>query len=598
VAEPADTTDEKSLTRAEARRTFRRLLPFVRPHRRTLTGALLTVFVIVVCHLAGPMALAWFIDDGVIGGDRSIFLMAAALYFLTFLVAAGTGYLQFFVLSRMGLRIITALKEKVFGHVLRLSTRFHDRNPVGKLIARTESDAETVKELFSHVAVQIVQNAITFTATLAVMLVIDWRVAGILLLLVPVLAVAAWWFLKTIRPIYREGRKRYAELTGMITEYVQGVPVVQQFDQKERALRLLDEKNDAKFRWDLKAWYLDYSFWGVFLLAEGVAVAAILWFGSGQLLAGEIKLGVLVMFLEYTRRVFEPIIVLGEQLNQVQRALASADRVFDILDTQSDVSDAPEATGTIRLDREIRLEDVSFSYDGKMKALDGVSLTVAKGERVALVGPSGGGKTTLVGLLCRFLDPTDGRVLVDGRDLRSATQKAWRERIGLVLQDIYLFPGTVLDNLRVLDDKIPQGAVERAARAVTADRFIETLPGGYRADLAERGANLSLGERQVLSFARALTSDPDLLILDEATSSVDSETESRIQRSLDSLLEGRTAVIVAHRLSTVRKVDRILVVKGGKIVEEGSHEELYARDGLYRELYDLQTVGNGRGGRP
>jgi ABC-type multidrug transport system fused ATPase/permease subunit len=589
--------EEDDQPRINARSTLRRLLPWVRPHWRVFAAAAVTVSIITACELAGPWLLGRIIDVAISHGTDTEILTLAGGYFLTFVVAASTGYLQMLMLTRMGLSVITAIKQRVFAHLLSLSTTFHDKNPVGKLISRTESDAEQIKELFSRVAVNLGASFIKFVAILTVMMLWDPRLGIVLLLLVPVMAVATFWFLKTIKKIYRQSRMKYAELAGMVTEYVQGVPVVQQFNQKERAVRLLDEKNQAKFRVDMRAWYLDYSFWGCFIFAEAIAAVLVLRFGTSEVVAGAIEVGVVVTFLEYTRRVFEPIVVLGEQLNQVQRATASADRVFDLLDTPPDVADAPGALEKLHLKREFRLENVSFSYDGAKNVLEGITFTVARGEKIALVGPSGGGKTTLVGLICRFLDPTKGAVLVDGVDIRKYTQKAWRDRIGLVLQEIYMFPGTVLDNLRVLDRSIPEEQVRKAAAAVTADRFIGTIPGGYQANLAERGSNLSLGERQILSFARALTADPELLVLDEATSSVDSETEMRIQQSLDRLLAGRTAVIVAHRLSTIRSADRILVVKGGRIVEEGPHDELYAAGGLYRELYDLQETGNGRGKR-
>jgi len=589
--------DIQTMERASFRgsgKTLRRLLPFLRPHRRTLLLALGTITVVTACQLIPFMILKWIIDTAIEEGRVDYVVWGTVGSAVAFLLGSGVAYVQQVMLMWMGLSIVTALKESIFRHVLALGTLFHDRNAVGKLISRTENDAEQIKELFSNVGIQLLSSAVLFASTLGYLLYVNFAVAWIFLLLVPVLAMATWWFLVTVRRIYREGRKRAAELTGMVAEYVQGVPVVQHYGQKDRALSILDGRSRSKYRIDMKGWTLDYTFWGVFMYFEIIAAAAVLWI-STPLLPVECTVGTLVLFITLTRKVFEPVMGLGEQLNQIQRALASADRVFDLLDTPVDVRNEPGARPEAPFENAVAFENVCFSYDGKTDVLHDLSFTVRSGEQVALVGPSGGGKTTIVGLLCRFMEPTRGRITTDGEDLRRFTRAAWRSRLGLVLQEIYLFPGTVGENLRVLDDSIPRERVIRAARAVTADRFIERLPGTWDAELNERGGNLSLGERQILSFARALTSDPSILVLDEATSSVDPETEKRIQESLHRLLEGRTAVIVAHRLSTIRNADRILVIGNGRIVEEGDHATLHARGGLYRELYDLQAVANGGG---
>jgi ATP-binding cassette subfamily B protein len=577
-------------------KTLRRLLPFLGRHRWTLIAGLGTVTVVTACQLIPFILLKWVIDTAIEEKRVDYVVYGAAGCAAAFFLGGGVAYVQQVMLSRMGLRIVTDLKQQILEHVLALGTLFHDKNPVGKLISRTESDAEQIKELFSNVGIQLFASTVLFVSTLGYLIYDEFRVAWIFLLLVPILSIATWWFLVTVRKIYREGRRRAAELTGMVAEYVQGVPVVQHYGQKERALAILDSKNEGKYRVDMKGWTLDYSFWGVFMFFEIIAAAGVLWIGT-PLVPETFSVGSLVLFLTLTRKVFEPIMGLGEQLNQIQRGLASADRVFSLLDTPVDVMDAVGALDEAPFSKALAFEEVCFSYDGKTNVLHDVTFRVAKGEQVALVGPSGGGKTTIVGLLLRFMRPTKGRITTDGEDLARYTRRAWRSRLGLVLQEIYLFPGTVSENLRVLDDAIPRERVVAASQAVTADRFIEELPGAWDAELKERGSNLSLGERQILSFARALTSDPSILVLDEATSSVDPETEKRIQESLHRLLEGRTAVIVAHRLSTIREVDRILVIRDGRIVEEGDHETLYAKDGLYRELYDLQAIANGGGAR-
>jgi ATP-binding cassette subfamily B protein len=322
---------------------------------------------------------------------------------------------------------------------------------------------------------------------------------------------------------------------------------------------------------------------------EIVTVMVIIYVGAPQVLGAAITLGTLVMFIEYTRRLFWPLIAFSEQLNFIQKAFASADRVFALLDTPSRTPDLEDAIPEVPDDwKEITFENVTFTYDGGVTALDGVSLRIQRGEKIALVGLSGGGKTTVTNLLLRYYEATEGSIALDGIDIRDYKQRAWRSKIGLVLQDIHLFPGTLGDNLRVLRDEIPSEQLDRAVRIVQADAMIKRLPDGYDTVLSEGGTNLSMGERQLLCFARAVVEDPDILILDEATSSVDPVTEQRLQDSLDHLMEGRTSLIVAHRLATITKVDRILVMHHGKLVEEGTHEELYAQRGIYRDLFDLQ----------
>lgn len=342
----------------------------------------------------------------------------------------------------------------------------------------------------------------------------------------------------------------------------------------------------------LKTWDTtdaEYIFWGAFFGAEVAAVMVIIYVGVPQVLATTMTIGTLVLFIEFTRRLFWPLLMFSEQLTGIQQAFASADRVFGILDTPSRTPDAPGAHRHVPDEwREIAFENVSFTYDGGVKALDEVDIRIKRGEKVAVVGLSGGGKTTLTNLLLRYYEPTKGAVTLDGVDIRRYQQHAWRAKIGLVLQDIHLFPGTLGDNLRVLRDDVSDDALNRAIRIAQAEEMVGRLPAGYETELSEGGGNLSMGERQMLCFARAIVEDPDILILDEATSSVDPLTERRLQESLDHLMEGRTSLIVAHRLTTITKVDRILVMHHGKLAEQGSHAELYAREGIYRDLFDLQ----------
>ncbi len=384
-------------------------------------------------------------------------------------------------------------------------------------------------------------------------------------------------------------RKLYARISTFLAEYVQGIPVLQIFGYTEKAQMDLAKLNRDKYSKEIRVYFRQYAFWGAFASAEIAAVMVIIWIGARSVFGVAMTVGTLVLFIEYTRRLFFPLVMFSEQLNFLQRAFASADRVFGILDTASRTADRPDAVRDIPREWDsIAFENVTFEYDGGAKALDGVSFDVPRGQKVALVGLSGGGKTTITSLLLRFYEPTGGRITVDGHDIRRYQQKEWRRKIGLVLQDIHLFPGSLEDNLRVLRDDIPREAMDRALRVVQAEAMVQRLPDGYATELSEGGSNLSMGERQLLCFARAIVDDPDILILDEATSSVDPATERRLQDSLDHLLEGRTSLIVAHRLSTIKTVDRILVMHEGRLVEEGSHDELYAAGGVYRDLFDLQ----------
>lgn len=572
----------------------RRVMPLVRPHRRLLAAGFTFLIVSVLAELAGPIVLRRLIDRDIAAGSREAILSSALLYAALFIVGTVAGYFQVIALTRMGLGIVTGLKRQLFGHLLSLSQAYFDKNPPGRLLARVESDSERLQMLFSEVALAIVRSLILFLGTVVVLFAADWRVTTVIVLLALPLVVGTIFFFRWMRGVYRRVRGLYSRLSTFITEYVQGVPILQLFGYEERARSRLAGLNRDKLVAERRAALLEYGFWGFLTAVEVGAVMVILYLGSGRLLGVTISVGTLVMFIEYTRRVFWPLALFSEQLNFIQRAFASADRVFALLDTPSRTPDRADALDRVPGDwREIAFEDVSFVYDGGTTALDGVSFRVRRGEKVALVGVSGGGKTTITNLLLRFYEPTSGRVQLDGRDIRDFRLKAWREKIGLVLQEIHLFPGSVAENLRALNDGVPAASLERAVRIVGAEEVVARLPGGYEAPLTEGGSNLSMGERQLLSFARAIVTDPDLLVLDEATSSVDPVTERKLQRSVERLLEGRTSLVIAHRLATVVSADRILVLHRGKLVEEGSHRDLYERGGIYRDLFDLQFKSEG-----
>ena len=568
------------------------IIGFLKPHVMILvTRALPLMFIALALQLAIPLILKTIIDLNVNGGTLQRIFLFIGLWVISMLFSLLCNYGWVVTLGRIGLRIIAELKKKLFRHVVDLDLKFYADYPPGVLIARVESDTERLRQLFTDVAFNLLSTMLLIGGVIFIMMKQNWQVALTIFTVVPVLMTMTFFFLRFIRKYYKAIREKWAAIIGYVTEYVQGVDIIQLYNYDKRAKERLHEKNLERYRIEKASAFFEYGFWGVFMAGQVAAIMIALTTGTTRVLQGTMTIGTLVMFLEYIRQVFRPLMMFSEQLNFIQRALVSAERVYKILHLQTRVKDPAVSVGKPQLINEIVFEHVDFAYEGENYVLQDVSFRIGKGEKVALVGASGGGKSTVVNLLCRFYDPTSGRILLDGIDIREFNQKEWRELIGLVLQDVYLFPGTIADNLRVMDPGIPLSRVEEAAGIVRAEEFISKMREGYQSELAERGANLSAGERQLLSFARALTFDPPLLILDEATSSVDPYTERLIQEAIDKLLMGRTSLIVAHRLSTILNANRIIVIDQGRVVEEGSHAELIEKDGIYRHLYELQLAG-------
>jgi ATP-binding cassette, subfamily B, multidrug efflux pump len=596
---------EEGIRRQSIRELLPKITPFFWRYRQYLLSAFGLLFIIAGSQLIGPKIIQYIIDN-IIDSSKApacdmtvqervvAILLAATAYLGVALAGTLVGYIQSITLFKLGINIVTELKNSLFAKCLRLGLDFHESHSPGKLLSRVESDTETLKELFSNVALNLLRNVVVFAGILVILCVESMRLAAWILLLLPILFAATFWFINYMRKYWREVRAQWAILMGYVTEYVQGTEVIQMYNYEERARQRMHQVNLGRYRVEVPAQFLDYGFWGAFMFGEIIAIVCVLLFGIRGVYDGTVSIGTLVMFLLYISMLFQPIMQLSEQLNFIQRSFISIERVFGILDSKPSIDDGPQPADEFTFEREIRFEDVWFSYDKPDEAgeynwiLRGVSFTLRKGQRLALVGASGHGKSTIVNLMLRFYDPQRGRILVDGRDIRDYPVESWRKRIGLVLQDIFLFPGSVQDNIRVFDEEIPLSRVEEMAAIAKADSIVERLPQKYEGELAERGANLSVGERQLLSFARALAYDPQVLVLDEATSSVDPHTERLVQEALDRLLAGRTAVIVAHRLSTIQNADCILLIKDGQIAEQGRHAELLAHDGLYAMLHRLQ----------
>jgi ABC-type multidrug transport system fused ATPase/permease subunit len=497
-------------------------------------------------------------------------------------------------MSRTGQAAMRDLRAAVFAHIQKLHLGFFDRYPVGRLVTRATNDVENVSEMFSSGIVALVTDVFKMIGFAVMLFLVDARLASLTFLVVPLLAVAAIVFRLKVREAFRAVRVRIARINAFLQEHVTGMKVVQLFNHEERSFREFDVMNaDHRDAWFMSIRY-DAALFAVVELASGITIAIIIWQATGLA-----EVGTLYVFIDWMRRFFLPLRDLSAKYSVMQSSMASAERIFQLLDTQPAVVDgepsrvvrlraAEGARGTVEFDH------VSFAYQGEDWVLEDVTFRVAPGEKIAIVGATGAGKTTIIKLLTRLYDPTRGRILLDGVDLRDLRQSDLRRRVAMVLQDVFLFSGTIAENIAVGRPDVDRASIDRVARAVRADRFIASLPQGYDTLVRERASNFSAGERQLLSFARALAHGGDVLVLDEATSSIDSETEALIEEGTRTLLAGRTAIVIAHRLSTIQDVDRIHVLHKGRIVESGSHDHLLATGGVYHRLYRLQYEGQER----
>jgi len=567
---------------------LKELLPYLRAHRRKFFLAAGFVLALTAVNLAQPILLRQVIDQAVPLKDYTALFTYAALYLGLLGLGIIISYRQILLVSGVGLSIVNEMKKELFEWVLKLELSFFHKHRVGWILARIESDSEELKQFFSHVSVRLLSNLLTFVGIVWILLLSDFQIALAMLSVCAFMLICILFFLTKMRQLYNAVRESYARVSGFLAEHVQGVFLVRLFGREEAVRQELEKVGEERYRTELKASGFEYGFWSVFtFLSETQLIAAVLLFGIPQVQAGTMTLGKLVMFLEFARRMVWPLLHFSESFNTIQRSLVAARRILDLKSCPGEISPDDQDFPADERIEEIEYQKVSFAYDQDQLVLKNIDLCMQKGERIALVGPSGGGKSTFVSLLCRFMDPCEGKILVNDRELSSIGHHSWRKKVGLVLQDSFFFPGSILENLRVQNHEISEEQVREAARRLGTHNLIERL--GYQRILQERGKNLSLGERQLLSFTRALVQDPEVLILDEATASMDPHTEDMIQDALEMLMKGRTAVVIAHRLSTIRNVDRILFMDQGRIEEQGNHATLLGLRGKYYRLYSLQT---------
>jgi ATP-binding cassette subfamily B protein len=571
-------------------RLMRRFLGFLKPHAPWIVVSFALLAARIGCDLVTAPILRATVDGPIAHGRFDELLTWCGIFAAAILGMALFEYLEIWVTNTVGQRLIFDLRLKVFSHLQRLPLSFHDRNPVGRLLIRVTNDVENLNELFTSGLVAAIADILLIAGVLAMMFAISWKLALATLAPAPLTIFAVLVFRSVARRQYRDLRVKIARLNAFLNESVNGMRTIQMFTRElfcfGRFRGLGDDYRTASNRS-----VLTYSvFFPSVDFLSAVSGAILLGYGGLSIMDKSLSFGSFLAFWYLAQKFFSPVRDLSEKYNILQAAMASSERLFQLLDTPEESVPAarpaaPPRPGALEFDH------VQFSYDGVTPVLRDLDFSIRPGERVALVGVTGAGKTTITSLLLRLYEATSGRVLVDGVDVRERDPVELRRRFGLVLQDVFLFAGSVADNISLGDRTIARDRIEAAARAAGADRFIARLPGGLAADVRERGSALSSGERQLLSVARALARDPAILILDEATSSVDTESERRFQEALDKLLEGRTALVIAHRLSTIRRVDRILVLHHGRVVEEGPHDELIKKNGVYAKLYRLQFEG-------
>jgi ATP-binding cassette subfamily B multidrug efflux pump len=580
------TPEEQSISSREA---FSRLLPLLKVHSKSLLFCFVLLVAGTLLSLYWPILLKRAFDVNLTNKDFSGLILTSIAIFCLQGSMLFFQYMQRVRLEIVGQNVMVELKRRLFTHVLSLDVSFFDRHPVGRLMARVESDTEALRQLFTITVIVLVGDVLLVLGTFTVMFVYSWRLATILLLVVPVVAIMIYLFQRKTTPRFLEVRRKMAEVTATLTEFLQGLAIVQIFSRGPYARSRLFSVNREKFRNDAYTEVSVVVFSNTIGFLQYLMIGLVLYFGILWTRSGLVTVGTMTMFIVLIWRLFEPIFRTSEQLSNIQKAVAGAKRIFALLATKPNLVETEQPVSWQKLEKGIRFEDVSFSYTGDGNyALRNVSFEIPVGKRVALAGVTGGGKSTVINMLLRFYDPQQGRILVDGIDIRRMTQQELRRRFALVLQDIIIFPGDIRSNIALASDDIPHDKIVAAAQTVDADRFISKLPQQYGTEVSEKGANFSRGERQLLSFARALVVNPDLLILDEATSSVDPQTERTIQESLKKLMAGRTSLIIAHRLSTILDVDEILVIRRGEIVERGTHTELILANGYYSRLFHLQ----------
>lgn len=565
-----------------------RLIAYMKPYAHWVIFALLLVLGLTAFDLYRPMLVGDAIDTFGANGDYDVIIATAIKYAVVLALSFAFNIAQTWILQKTGQNIILQMRKDLYRHIQSLGSRYFDITPVGKLVTRVTNDVEALNEMYSGILVQLFRNIVKIVGLAGVMLVLDVRLAAISFVLMPLVIGLTVLCQKIARNIYRLYRTRLTDINTFLSEHLSGMKIIQIFGRQERKFEEFHDKNTKLY----KAFYREMLMYAVFrpliYILSILSLMIVLWFGSKNVFDEIISVGTLYIFSNYIRSFFDPIQELAEQFSTLQSSIASAEKIFTVMDEEEFIPEVENPKQPDKIIGKIEFDHVWFAYDGENYVLKDVSFVINPGEKVAFVGATGAGKSSILNLIGRYYDIQKGHIYIDGIDIRQLSKKQLRSAIGQMQQDVFIFEGDVAYNIRLNDDDITDAQVKAAAEYVNASHFIEKLPQGYHEPVTERGATFSAGERQLLSFARTLAHNPSILVMDEATANIDTETEILIQEALEKLMDGRTTIMVAHRLSTIQHADCIMVMHKGRICERGTHRELLEQDGIYRKLYELQ----------